>query len=137
VSYHNSNAIQPTPGLSYEAHQAGVPSPMFPFAPYRPAAAGPRTLTHGGLSGSPITQWGAPPTVPSNLRGLGIDPTSLVSQYVEPYLDKTVQGVINRNWPVLEQKLNESTAPLKLLLGMTVVASGVAAVVGYLNYRKG
>lgn len=131
MSFYPSNAVEPTPGLAFEAFQRGVSSPMLPHAPYRPEAAGPMYLATDG-----VETWGAGPQVPSNLRGLGVDASSLVAQYVEPYLDKTVQGVINRNWPVFEQKLNESLMPLKVLLGLAVVASGTAAIVGYMSYQK-
>lgn len=131
MTFYKTNAIQPSPGLAFEAFQRGVSSPMFPHAPYRPEAAGPMYLATDG-----IETWGAGPQVPSNLRGLGFDPGSAISQYVEPYLDKAVQGVVNRNWPIFEQKLNESLQPLKVLLGLAVVASGTAAIVGYMNYQK-
>lgn len=129
--FYPGNSIQPTPGLAFEAFDAGGRSPLFPHAPYRARAAGPKFLATDGLQ-----TWGAGPQVPSNLRGLGLDVGSMVGQYVEPYLDKTVQGVINRNWPVLEQKLNASLKPLMMLMGLAVVASGTAAIVGYLNYQN-
>ena len=131
MTFYPGNAVQPTPGLAFEAFDAGVRSPMFPHAPYKARAAGPKFLATDG-----VQTWGAGPQVPSNLRGLGLDAGSIVSQYVEPYLDKTVQGVINRNWPVFQQKLDASLKPLMVLLGLTVVASGTAAIMGYLNYQK-
>lgn len=136
MSYEPANSIQPTPGLAFEAFQAGVRSPMFYHAPYRPQAAGPGFLTPNGLSGPTTSYWAAQATVPGNLRGFGLDPSSIVSQYVEPYLDNVVQGVINRNWPTFQQKLDASLSPLKILLGLTVVASGAAAVIGYMNYAR-
>jgi hypothetical protein len=137
MSYFSANAIQPTPGLAFEAFENGVSSPMFPHAPYRKHAAGPAYLDAEGVG----SYWGYEPSVPSNLRGLGVDLdlSSLTQQIgagVEQKLDQIVQGIINRNWPLLEQKLDKSMLPIKIMLGLGLAASTSAAVLAYLNYQK-
>jgi hypothetical protein len=83
-----------------------------------------------------VPSWGAGPQVPSNLRGVGLDIGSNLEQMTQPYVDKAVQGVIDRNWPIFEEKLETSLRPVKAMLGVAAIAAGAAAIFGYLSYQK-
>jgi hypothetical protein len=132
MTYFSHPGIEPSPGLAYEAYKYDEHSPMFYHAPFKPQAAGPAFLSMDGVRSA----WAAGPEVPSNLRGIGEDPTGLVSQFVEPELDRVVQGAIDRNWPTLEGKLNESLKSVKVILAGIAVVSGIAAAYSYMSYKK-
>lgn len=132
MSYVKTPAFQITPGHAFEAFVPGTRSPMLPQALYRPGAAGPRSLV--GLDGhqyyAPLRQMRLP------LRGLGEDLFAQMLTGAQPQINTAVAAVLNSAWPQIEARMQPTLRPIKIMLGLGLAASVVAAIFSVLSYKQ-
>jgi len=128
--FYTHPAIQPTPGLAFEAFDRRYANPMIPQAAYRLRAAGPEFLSMDGVNHVYMQQERA--RNPQGLRGLGDDISSLLSGNVQG----VIQSAIEASWPAIQVKLAAEMKPLKYMLGTILVISLAGATFSYLAFSK-
>ncbi|MFA4971460.1 MAG: hypothetical protein WC683_02525 [bacterium] len=128
--FYKHQAIQPTPGLAFEAFDRRYRNPMMPQQAYRPRAAGPEFLATDGTDHAYMTAFRS--RNPVNLRGFGLD----VNQLLGDQVGQVIDAAIERSWPKIQVKLNESLKPVMYMLGAAVLLSAAGATLSYLTYSK-
>ena len=155
--FYKHQAIRPTPGLAFEAFDRRYRNPMLPQQAYRPRAAGPEFLSTDGTDHVYMTPFRS--RNPANLRGLGCmqAPGSAldvlgrsqgitykgcgglgldVNQLFGDQVNQVIDAAVERAWPKIQAKLNESLKPVMYMLGGVLVVSVVGATLSYLTYSK-
>jgi hypothetical protein len=134
MSYFPQQPVQPTPGLAFEAFQAGTHNPAIPQAMYSPAAAGPRFLDGLGAH-TYMSQLRS--HVPPGLRGCGMgDAVSDLQGLLQGGAQGLIQYVVNQSWPTVQANIDKSMLPIKIMGGVTAVGAIAAAVFSYLAWQK-
>ena len=133
MSYRSEMPVNPTTGWSNVGFRRAL-DPSASRMQYHRAAAGPRFVASDGFGNMVDVRRSQ---VPWNLQGVGqMDLVAGLLGAGEQAADQFVTGIINRNWPVLEAKLDKSLLPVKLLLVQAVGAAGVAAAYSVMTYNR-